>query len=214
MVMTFEEAKDQVEGWEKHWEVVNAQFPNGVNPHAYRLGFLKAAELYASSMAADLIKLFAEDVYKGYYVAKLDVEDILDQTYKWIEKHIGKDIPIQSSRSIDKTLSGALKLLEAQAIEINRLRETIQEKELIIYGIEEGAAQWESKVHDLKAEIEKLKSLRNDLVTSNKEYHDKIGDLKAEINSKAAQAWEEGYNAYTLSSNKSEFVKPINPYKP
>jgi hypothetical protein len=34
-----------IEGWEKHWEIVNSQIPNGVNPHAYRLGFLKAASL-------------------------------------------------------------------------------------------------------------------------------------------------------------------------
>ena len=39
---TFEES---LEGWEKSWEIVNNQLPNGVNPSAYRLGYLEAASL-------------------------------------------------------------------------------------------------------------------------------------------------------------------------
>lgn len=37
-----------LEGWEKHWEEDNKIYPQGINPHAYRLGFLKATKLQPS----------------------------------------------------------------------------------------------------------------------------------------------------------------------
>lgn len=36
----------ELEGWEHSWEEVTNQLKDGVNPHAYRLGFLKAKSLY------------------------------------------------------------------------------------------------------------------------------------------------------------------------
>ena len=35
-----DQPKQTIEGWEKNWEIVNSQLENGVNPHAYRLGYL------------------------------------------------------------------------------------------------------------------------------------------------------------------------------
>ncbi len=70
--------------------------------------------------------------------------------------------------------------------EVNQLREKIKEQDLIIYGIEEGSGQWQSLCADKEREI---------------------FDLKAKINSMAAQAWEEGF----LSDSSTETTD--NPYK-
>ena len=70
--------------------------------------------------------------------------------------------------------------------EANQLREKIKEQDLIIYGIEEGSGQWQSLCADKEREI---------------------FDLKAKINSMAAQAWEEGF----LSDSSTETTD--NPYK-
>lgn len=42
--MTTDKQELRKEGWEEHWEIVNNQIKEGVNPHAYRLGFLACSK--------------------------------------------------------------------------------------------------------------------------------------------------------------------------
>lgn len=113
------------EGWEEHWEIVNNQIKEGVNPHAYRLGFLACSK-----------QLEAKDK---------EIEEL--------------KAAIRASERFRITDAGSA------ISEANELRQKIKDQELIIYGLEEGAGQWESLCHDKEKQITDLKA---ELKESNK----------------------------------------------
>jgi len=64
------------EGWEKHWELVNSQIKDGVNPSAYRLGFLDAIKSKPSvteESQEELWKSFHDDYIK------------LEHAHQWVD---------------------------------------------------------------------------------------------------------------------------------
>lgn len=54
--------------WSRHWEIVNSQIENGVNPHAYRLGFITAQSLSDKMFSLD-------DIVKAIYFGEMSVKD-------------------------------------------------------------------------------------------------------------------------------------------
>ena len=43
---------------------------------------------YTKEEVKELFKLFADHVYKGYYVHKWDLEDVLQTTERWLEEKL------------------------------------------------------------------------------------------------------------------------------
>lgn len=80
-MITFEQSKDQVAvkyRWSSFNEIVKHK-----NSEQLQIAIIQeAAELYAQSKVLE----FSDHVYKGYYVHKIDLEDILERTNEWITK--------------------------------------------------------------------------------------------------------------------------------
>jgi hypothetical protein len=66
----------------------NLGFNLKVNSKDNTITIKKVKESWSREEVATLINKFSDDVYNGYYVAKLDVESILDQTDIWIEQNL------------------------------------------------------------------------------------------------------------------------------
>ena len=61
---TAEAKSAEEEGWEKYWEEDNNRMPDGVNPHAHRLGFMAAQKL--TSQAVEKLKIENERLRQAY----------------------------------------------------------------------------------------------------------------------------------------------------
>lgn len=64
---------EKIQNWQKSWEIVNSQLPNGVNPSAYRLGWLDA-------------KSIIKGLHKG------ESNDLMDKGWNEAIEHITKNI--------------------------------------------------------------------------------------------------------------------------
>jgi hypothetical protein len=55
-----------IKGWERNWELTNSQIKDGVNPHAYRLGFLDATEIFKPSVTEESQEELWEKVWNRF----------------------------------------------------------------------------------------------------------------------------------------------------
>jgi hypothetical protein len=146
------ESKYTPEGWEKCWEETNSQIHEGVNPHAYRLGF-KDAIKHLGLNEIENPKEWVEKTLKAYTAI-----DITNALLKFMETTKNGDNPFTSRiqmfdtevDSVDIILwASKADICDSPIARVVELRKELTDAQLEIVKLK-------SELKDTKSELEGL----------------------------------------------------------
>lgn len=161
------------EEWEKSWEEINGHIPNGVNPHAYKWGFI-AGHKYGLSQSPDLLakvqdletKLYTEtnlvEVYKTqakYAQAKVEELERENNIYHDANSELDKEYETLCFEKSELTAK-----VEEQGKDIEELAKQNNFRIGRIHELREQLSEQSQRIQTLKDGIKSMAIQNNEIV--------------------------------------------------
>lgn len=150
------------EEWEKSWEEINGHIPNGVNPHAYKWGFI-AGHKYGLSQAPDLLEQTEadkihiqelKDIEIHLQKEKADLLAKVEELQKELDSEIAANLMLKNAEEENQELKAKV---EEQGNEIERLNKRASDHALEL--LQDLYSENVKQVSEQQREIDRLKAL-------------------------------------------------------